>query len=815
MAYRHFLTASALALGVLSSGCGGGGSGSGGGGGGGNGLTLSLVSPSSVMTGLPVGEVDAYGNGFTGESQVLIDGVPVIQTILVAPGILQAQTNISLFATAGTHQVSVQVGTNVSNTVPLTVYAPQPGPQVMQAIPSFLAADEIASTGVTSIVAADVNGDGLADVIESGPTLPNSGSIAILYGQSDETLSAPQYIACPAADALVAGDIDGNGTIDLVSMTSDHFTTITVDVLLGDGHGNFQPPVASQTFPGIFTRAAFLADIDGDGEPDLVLAYEPVSGGAPDNLVWLKNTGGSFAAPVMLTMSASDNGPFSIADFNHDGKPDILYTLPASPESLHILFNQGNGQFSDQAVTGLNGIFGAATAVDFNLDGIPDLAIQVPLVYGTVELYSFRGNGDGSFTPISNLAVGPVGATPYFIGTGDFDHDGFPDLAAVGGNGEPSEMVLLFGDGKGDFVSQQVVGPGGPMAVGDFNGDGIPDVVMADQTNFVSLALGRTDRKFPSALSLTPAIVGTLSAGDVNGDGLPEIFVAGSFPSIPGTIFLNNGNSSFQFGGSTDPSSVMIADLTGKGVVDLLGGDTSLVVWPNNGSLDFSSSPITLVPANGPYTVADIDGDGHPDIVALGQVLYGNGTYQFTAVATPGSFSTPYVVGDFNGDGKLDIAAGGAAYLNSGNQSFNVVGSNLPLIGGALAVVGDFNGDGKDDVAVNLPGDTSIAIWYSRGDGTFYLGAEIDPGQYVGALAVGDFNGDGHADIAAGLALNHEIALLFNNGQGQFTRSFVASGGLTVEMIAAHLNGKSTPDLVICNFQVNGSPANVDVVFHK
>jgi adhesin/invasin len=774
-----------------------------------------LVSPSSVMTGIPLGGLTAYGDGFTAESQILIDGVPASQTVFFPPGELQAEVDISLYATAATHQISVQDGTNVSNALPLTVYSPQPGPQVMQAIPSFLAADVITSIGADFIVAADVNGDGLSDVIMSGPTLPYSGSITVLNGQSDGTLSAPQYIPCPAADALAAGDIDGNGTTDLVSLASDHFTTTTVDVLLGDGHGNFQPPVAWQTFPGTFTRAAFLADIDGDGKLDLVLAYEPVGGGAPDNLVWLKNTGGSFAAPVILTTSASDNGPFSVADFNHDGKPDILYTLPGSPESLHILFNQGNGQFRDQAVMGTNSIFGPATVIDFNLDGIPDLAIQVPENSGIVELYSFRGNGDGSFSQVSNLAIGPAGLGPYVFVTGDFDHDGFPDLAAVGGTGEPVEMMYLFGNGQGNFIAQDVVGPGGPMAVGDFNGDGIPDIAMADLTNFVSLAVGRTDRNFPSALSLTPAIVGSLSAGDINGDGRPEIFVPGFYPEFTGTVFLNLGNNSFQFGGSTDTSAVMVADLTGRGVVDLLGGDTSFLVWPNNGSLDFSSSPITIPPANGPYFVADMDGDGHPDIVALGQVLYGNGAYQFTAVPTTNSFSAPYVVGDFNGDGKLDIAGGGVTYLNSGGRSFQEVTNSLPLTGGALAVVADFNNDGKDDVAIVLPGDTSISIYYSQGDGTFYQASVIDPGQYVGGLAVGDFNGDGHPDIAAGLALNHEIAILFNNGQGQFTRSFVASGGLTVDFMASDLNGNGKPALVLCNFQVDGSPPNVDVVFHK
>lgn len=177
-------------------------------------------------------------------------------------------------------------------------------------------------------------------------------------------------------------------------------------------------------------------------------------------------------------------------------------------------------------------------------------------------------------------------------------------------------------------------------------------------------------------------------------------------------------------------------------------------------------------------------------------------------------------MGDFNGDGRPDIVAGATTYLNSGHRSFKEVGSNnLPLGDGALAVVADFNGDGKDDVAIAFPGDTSIGIYYSLGDGTFYQADVLDSGASVGAflggLAVGDFNGDGRPDIAAGLAQNHEVVLLFNIGQGQFTRSFVSSGGLTVNMIAADLNHNGKPDVVICSFQVNGSPANVDVLFHK
>jgi FG-GAP-like repeat len=139
----------------------------------------------------------------------------------------------------------------------------------------------------------------------------------------------------------------------------------------------------------------------------------------------------------------------------------------------------------------------------------------------------------------------------------------------------------------------------------------------------------------------------------------------------------------------------------------------------------------------------------------------------------------------------------------------------VPLGNGALAAVGDFNGDGKDDIAINLPGDSSIAIYYSRGDGTFYQGTQLDPGQYPGAMAAGDFSGSGRIDLAVGLELSQQGCIFFNSGNGQFTRSFFASGADTTGMVAADLNHRGKLDLVFLNFELSFEPANADVVFHQ
>jgi hypothetical protein len=760
-----------------------------------------------------------FGQNFTQQSQVFVDGQPASSTTLLNSTALKAEFTFSVASVIGSHQLTVIDGSNTSNALPFTAYWPQQGPFVMQAIPSYFVAEE---NDPTYFALADINGDGLADIIMPGAP----GNTVIMYGQSDGSLVAGQTIAGLSPWTLAVGDVDGNGTMDLVACTNNNGAgtgTITVSVSLGGGHGNFQPASSPQTFPGLYPGPAQLADLDGDGKPDLVLSIEQPNG-LYTSLLWLKNIGGgNFAAPVTLAQETSASA-FSVADFNGDGKPDILYSFYDSStdvKAFHTLLNQGAGTFTDEVTPGLNGItLGVANVIDFNLDGIPDLVIQVGQ-NNSVLVTSYSGNGDGSFTQVASQTLFPPQAyEPFNLVAGDFDHDGFPDMAGVDGETEPSHMVYLWGDGRGNFTLQEVVGPHGYFAAaGDINGDGIPDLVVPDQFNFVSVALGRTDRNYPSPLSLTPETVTGLSAGDINGDGLPELFLSGDrTEGIPGTVFLNQGNNAFQLAATTDPNSYALADLTGRGVFDLLGyNGQDLLIWPNNGSLDFSSSSISIPQVSNP-TVADMDRDGHPDMVVQGQVLYGNSAYQFTAVATNPSFDPPFALGDFTGDGLLDIGTGTFTFLNAGTRTFTTIRDEnklLPIGNGFTSAVADFNGDGYDDVALIGQNFTGIEIYYSYGDGTFYQGALLDAGQVIGDIAVGDFNGDGLPDIAAGLMLSQQVVIFFNNGNGQYTRSLFASGASTNVMISTDLNGDGKPDLAIGNFQLGYRPPNVDVAFHK
>jgi hypothetical protein len=763
-------------------------------------------------------EFYVFGQNFTKQSQILVDGQPVPSTGFLSSTTLKAEFVFDVASVIGTHQITVTDSSQTSNARPFTAYWPQRGPFVMQAIPSYFVAQD---DNPSFFAMADVNGDGLADVIMPGAL----GTTTILYGQRDGSLAANQTIAGLSPWTLAAGDVDGNGTVDLVAVTSDNPSlTCTVSTQLGDGQGNFQPASSPQTFPGIGPGPAYLVDLDGDGKPDLVLSIEQPTG-AYTSLLWLKNEGGgNFAAPVTLA-TATYASAFSVADLNGDGKPDILYSFynpSANVRAIHTLVNKGVGRFTDEVTPGLTGItLAVINVIDFNLDGIPDLVVQVGHGDNSLSLTSYSGNGNGSFTQVASQTLYPPDAyEPFNLVTGDFDHDGFQDLAGADGETNPSRIVYLWGDGRGNFTLQEVVGPHGYfVAAGDVNGDGLPDLVVPELFRFVSVSLGRTDRNYIGPLSLTPATVAGLSAGDINGDGLPELFASGNRVfSIPGTVFLNQGNSSFQLAATTDPASYGLADLTGKGVTDLLGyNGQNYVIWPNNGTLDFSSSPITLPQVSYP-TVADVDRDGHPDIVGPGQVLYGNSAYQFTPVATNPNFSPPFALGNFTGSGLLDIGTGTFTYVNAGNRAFKTVRDEnklLPIGNGFTSAVADFNGDGYDDVALLGPLYSGVEIYYSYGDGTFYLGALLEAEQEIGDIAVADFDGDGRPDIAAALAFSHQVVVFFNQGNGQYTRSYFASGADATLVIASDLNRNGKQDLAIGNFGLGFRPPNVDVVFHK
>jgi len=769
---------------------------------------ISLLSPSKVA-GVTTASVTVLGNNFTASAQVLVNGVAV-PTIFRGAGTLQA--TITGGPAIVTLMISVRDVGGTSDALPFTFYVPIQGSQPFNAVPAFSAGGEV---NPTELGVADIDGDGLADVILSA-IVPNGSqpSVAVLHGRSDGSLSVPTYITGVSADVLAVGDVNGDGETDIVTAHSDNISTTTITSLINDGHGNFTQ-LAAGSVATVNPGQAMLAPVYGTGKPDLLISFFSA-------LYLLKNNGaGTFGSPQLIATTSLTNRRFAVGDLNGDGRPDVMYISTNSStgiDEIHILFNQRNGSFSDVLASGMAGVFGTAgaggyiTVGDLNMDGCVDAAVQTGTGAG-VTLQVFLNHCDGTFSKVSSSPIPSNGGsnlfTPfgfYDFVLGDFDHDGVTDLAGVNGSINPSQMIFLWGDGQGNFTSQFVNGPNGSIAAtGDVNGDGLPDVITVDDFEnssspvgqAVSLVLGRKDRNFPSISFLPLHLSSNMSLADVNGDGIADLFFAG-LGLNSGTIFLGQSNGTFTFGANVSPDAILMADVNGDGFADLIGTDgTNLLVWPGNGNPAFSSAPIVIGPAppgvfSSPLKIADIDRDGHVDIIVQGTIYFGQGNFQFESAQFASLFG-PFAIGDLNNDGLPDIVGGGMTLLNQGNRSFKAILSNVPSSADG-PVLADFNGDGFLDLAT-FSGNV-VQVAYGLGNGTFYVQGTLSLPDQISSIISSDFNVDGKPDIAIGFLNSHEVTVLTNDGQGGF-QLFSFASGRSLQLLVGDFNKDGKPDLAV------------------
>jgi len=371
----------------------------------------------------------------------------------------------------------------------------------------------------------------------------------------------------------------------------------------------------------------------------------------------------------------------------------------------------------------------AAIAVgDFNGDGIPDLAIPV-YGYPTDKIVILLGNGDGTFTAAKSSPAAGIDSSS--VAVGDFNGDGIPDLVVANQCGSSNScsaagsVTILLGNGDGSFTeaagSPVTVGNNPKsVVVGDFNGDGIPDLaVVNEQDSTVTILLGRGNGFFVPA-SGSPVATGywpsSAVVGDFNGDGVPDLAVANESDSTL-TILLGNGNGTFNPAASPStgwgPMSLTVADFNGDGILDL----------------------------------ATADGWGGTYTILLG---LGDGTFAQSMTSTAGSYPMSIAVADLNGDGIPDLGI-----VNEGDNSVNILlgsgdGSfiqpaNSPVKAGSnpeSAAVGDFNGDGVADLFVACQGSTDATVLLTAAQSAAASVTGISVSGAGPHLAVASYPGD-------------------------------------------------------------------------
>jgi hypothetical protein len=375
-----------------------------------------------------------------------------------------------------------------------------------------------------------------------------------------------------SSTSVALADVNGDAKPDLLvaNLCSDSSCVNgSVDVLLGNGDGTFQTAV-SYASGGYEAVSVAVADVNGDGKPDLLVANVCSSQGscAADGTVGvlLGNGDGTFQTAVTYSSGAESAHSVAAADLNGDGKPDLVLANCGSSSgscangdgSVGVLLGNGDGTFQTAVTYDAGGYYAQSVAVaDLNGDGKPDLVVVVLCGVGCGDNGSvgvLLGNGDGTFQTVVTYDSG--GSQE--VAVADVNGDGKPDLLVANNCANSSNCTtgaagVLLGNGDGTFQTVVTYGSGGygtqAVAVADLNGDGKPDLLVANgcgssncndgADGTVGVLLGNGDGTFRTAVTYGSVSHGTDSvvAGDVNGDGKPDLVVANS-----GSGFISSGH---------------------------------------------------------------------------------------------------------------------------------------------------------------------------------------------------------------------------------------------------------------------------------
>jgi Bacterial Ig-like domain (group 3)/FG-GAP-like repeat len=361
----------------------------------------------------------------------------------------------------------------------------------------------------------------------------------------------------------------------------------------------------------------------------------------------------------------------------------------------------------------------------------------------------------------------------------------------------------------------------GSVAVGDFNGDGQPDLVLTSLFGVGTLMLGNGDGTFQNPISFnsgggSSGLSGSIQIADVNGDGQLDLVIANGcvdtscYPHGVISVLLGNGDGTFQppvnlDSGGYSPGSVSVGDLNGDGYPDLVvadwcqaydcmptyAGGAGVLLGNGDGTFRpvvFYSAGYLAVSA----AIADLNHDGHPDLVVVNRCLdnscstghgaasillgNGDGTFQPAVLHDSGAYNaTSVAIGDLNGDGRPDLVVTNRCQdssCGSGNGAVSVMLGNgdgtfqLPVIystGGFDAVsvaIADVNGGAVDLIiadhckvfsrycSLGGAGFGGVSFLIGNGDGTFQAPISLwSGGNGANQVAVSDLNHDGRPDI--------------------------------------------------------------------
>lgn len=431
-------------------------------------VTLAAIEPPGGSN-LGGELVTLTGDRFVPGLEVLFDGVPA-----------------TAIAVTGAQQLTAVTPPRPGRQGPVVVELVHPGGQRVQQGSLYRYYAEVAfqqqcfqgPPGVRLLLAADFDGDGKTDISVASYTV-----VRTYLSSGDGTSFKPPFEFNPGGQpqSLASGDLNRDGRMDLVVSTAS--ATNSVITALGNGDGTFQ--TLRQTAATSPPYGLTLADLNGDQYPDALTLQQR------NLVVQLGKGDGTFLteqSTQVLIQGSSSSSAITVADLDGDGLLDVIPANPAE-QSFSILFGQPGG-FAAPLMTPLSGPPLQAVVGDYNQDGVLDLGMALARTSQAVEL--LQGLGGRRFGPLSILKL-PTNVR--LMVQGDLNRDGVDDVVALDAGSLNNNLFIYLGLGKGRFVAKAplsvpVAAVG--AAVGDWNGDGKPDLVTLSNSGDSLCALRST-----------------------------------------------------------------------------------------------------------------------------------------------------------------------------------------------------------------------------------------------------------------------------------------------------------------------------------